>query len=111
MHRRKPQTKTKVKVGVRVHHLWWIRGLLMAREQRDVSWGEIAQLTGIPIRTMRHLLDGYVGGATTINRLLTLRQYGLMIHLSDFETVAPRPSPYPIPEVERISLRSSHRKP
>lgn len=109
--RKNRKTSEPRTAGVRLHHLWWIRGLLIVREQRDVSWGEIAQLTGIPIRTMRHLLDGeFVGGPLTIKRLLTLRDYGLMIHLSDFESPEPVPAPKPIPKLAPLPLRSPHRK-
>lgn len=90
-HSNKPEPKTPplkaAPVEVEARHIWKIIGMLMVQEERHLNRRDLATMTGIPLTTLSNIMNGYrKGGVTTIKRLLTLRERGLMIHLSDFET-------------------------
>ena len=60
--------------------LYELRGRLMAREKRNITWAEFGRMTGVPYQTIKDLLSKRRGGSLmTIDRLLTIRQYGIMI--------------------------------
>lgn len=83
--KRKPYTRRKRRLGVTTSHLYWIKGLLMVRYRRDVHWADLIALTGLTPRAIRHISCGdRIGGKRTLNKLMTLREHGFMIHLSDF---------------------------
>lgn len=85
-YRVRPSNKRKVRLAVTRETMWWIRGLLIARLRRHVTWQEICDWTGISFVYMQHITRrGVRGGVKTVNALLKLREMGLMIHLSDFE--------------------------
>lgn len=93
--KRKPKTYKRQRVAVYAHHIYWLMGLLMARERRHFTWIEFAKITGIPERYLRHIRErDRAGGAKTVNRLLTLRERGLMIHPSDFVVDETKPLPW-----------------
>lgn len=72
-------------IRVTGQHVYWVYGLLVARLRRDVSWQEFSELTGISDRQVRYMrFNEHPGGMRTAKKLLTLRNHGLMIHLSDF---------------------------
>lgn len=78
--------KVKKKLRVDKTHLWWALALVSAQERRPVHWEEFSQITGLSRRAIRHIMAGdYIGGTKIINALMTLRDRGVMIHLSDFE--------------------------
>lgn len=88
----KPATlkKPRVRYVVRAHHLYWVRGLLMARRRQDVTRLALAKAIGITPRFYDNILYGdRVGGKKTLRGLLALRAEGLMIHLSDFAEEVP----------------------
>lgn len=79
--------RATVQYGVQPHHIWWVLGLLIARERRPMTLGDLAQLIGISRRGLNYIIEGkYTGGVQTLNAFLSLRETkGLMIHRSDFE--------------------------
>lgn len=100
------------RVTVQPHHLWWIRGMLMERLRRNVTFKEIASLTGMRYRWITNLADGsHSGGIKTVQALLRLREHGLMIHLDDFRQVDPPESRLTIPAPPRTYSQHVRRKP
>lgn len=93
----RPQTtgiNTPKKMSVRRHHLYWIKGLLIAHFRHPINNKDISRLTGIPYYALQRMIKGQQnGGMLTINRLMTLRDYGIMIHLEDFQQLEPPPLP------------------
>ena len=62
-----------------------IRGRLMVKERRDIKWLEFSEITGIPVDTLASLRVGRRRGSPiTINRLLSVRERGIMIDVDDF---------------------------
>lgn len=87
MRKRKMRATAKVqRVVCRAHHIHWIRGLLIARERRDIGWGEFQIMMGCSERYLRYLKSGLrVGSRETVRRLIEMtRERGIIIHLSDF---------------------------
>jgi hypothetical protein len=83
--------RKNVQYGVQGHHVYWVRGLLMARERREISCAELARMIGLTKRGLNYIVQGrYTGGPRTLNAFLSLREKGLMIHRSDFE-IPPSP--------------------
>lgn len=86
VHRRKPTNERQKSYEVTRGHLYWLRGMLMAKYRRCISWNEISKWTGIPRNFLDHISRrGIIGREPTVKRLMKLRDQGLMIHLSDFE--------------------------
>lgn len=74
----------------------------MVRYRRAVQWSELTALTGVTRRTIVHIRDdNRLGGKYTLRKLMTLREHGFMIHLSDF--VLDDPVAYPSPEPSQTS--------
>lgn len=89
-------------IRVTGQHIYWVYGLLIAKLRREVTWGEFAVMTGISPRHLRHMrFNEFVGSAKMAQRLLVLREQGLMIHLSDFLAT---------PETEQQNLPLPHRR-
>jgi hypothetical protein len=76
------------KVNVTPEHVYWLRGMLMARLRRDITMGEFADILGISHRQLRYLVSGgRAAGPRTFSGVFSLREYGIMVHMSDFEIV------------------------
>lgn len=106
------RTRAPQQIYVRRHHIFWIQGMLIQRLRRPVSWREIAALTGLTPRWIANLVhDRRNGGIKTAQRLLKLREYGLMIHLEDFSQPDPPPVIPTIPEYPQTLRWSPRRKP
>lgn len=102
---KKPRKKVVLSIGA--DHLHWLHGLMMVKHRRFVTWKEICRLTGVSPWTIRNIVSGYArGGKLTINRLMKLRDHGLMIHLSDFQVQPPPPPPPPPPSTSESSQTS-----
>ena len=72
-----------------IHHL---RGLLIAKERRDITWSEFANVLGIARRQLIYLMAGERRpGRKTFDGIMDLRDRGVMVHMSDFEVKTPTP--------------------
>lgn len=84
-------------IRVTGQHIYWVYGLLVARLRRNVTWEEFSQMTGISARQVRYMrFNEHPGGMRTAKKLLTLRNVGVMIHLSDF-LATPETEPHRLP--------------
>ncbi len=62
-----------------------IRGKLIQKKKRNVTWMEICKFTGISRQTLLNIRNGKMRGSPkTLERLLRLREWGIMIEASDF---------------------------
>jgi transcriptional regulator with XRE-family HTH domain len=62
-----------------------IRGKLIQKKKRNVTWIEICEFTGIGKQTLLDIRNGKLRGSPrTLERLLKLREWGIMIEASDF---------------------------
>ena len=89
---RKPKTPVvKKEFALTVEQLYWLRGTLMAKLRKEVTWIDFCRYIGI---SRRHLLWIRTGerrpGKKLFSGILGLREYGVMVHMSDFE-VDPTP--------------------
>ena len=76
------------KVNVTAEQIYWLRGMLMARLRRDITMGEFASIIGISRRQLQYLCSGgREAGPRTFGGVFGLREYGIMVHMSDFEIV------------------------
>ena len=77
--------KRTKKIIVTRKDLWRLRGELTARRQENVTWAIFSELTGIPRNTIIRIIVGdRNAGPITLRRLMTLRDHGIVLHLSDF---------------------------
>lgn len=87
MARRKMKAVANIKrVVCRAHHIHWIRGLLIAKERRDIDWKRFRQIFDFSERYVTYLKQGHrVGGRETVRKLIQVcREHGVIIHVSDF---------------------------
>lgn len=84
--RKKKLTAHIKRVVCRAHHIHWIRGLLIAKERRDITWREFHEIFGFSERYAKYLRHGQrFGGRETVRKLIQgARERGIIIHLSDF---------------------------
>ena len=62
-----------------------IRGKLIQKKKRNVTWTEICEFTGIGRQTLLDIRNGKRRGTPrTLEGLLRLREWGIMIEASDF---------------------------
>jgi len=62
------------------------RSMLEKQEGRHITVNEFAEIIGIHDRALDHILAGRRGvGREVAQKLLALRQRGVMVHLSDLE--------------------------
>lgn len=67
-------------------HLHWVRGQLMAKLRRDITWTEFGRMMDIKPRIMEYLKHNKrPGGRTIVRKLIEgARKYDVILHLSDF---------------------------
>lgn len=73
------------RIAVTKEHFFWLLGLLIAKKRRRVDWKEFGRMIGVTSHSVAHYVSrGRIGGPIMANRLMRLREHGIMIHLEDF---------------------------
>lgn len=94
----KTQKRPNMRYVVRAPHLFWLRGLWMAKIRADVTAADFCKLIGISVRLYNSILVGdRTGGFKTLKGIMALRERGLVVHLSDFAEPRPTPKAPPLP--------------
>jgi len=66
--------------------LCWLRGSLMAKLRKDITWVDFYGYLGVSQRTANYIKTGQRGaGEKTFRGIMGLREYGIMVHMSDFD--------------------------
>lgn len=82
--RRKPGRKTEFAISK--EQINYLRGMLMAKTGRDIQHKEFAKMLGISLRQFAYLKSGgRRPGKKTFDGIMKLRDYGIVVHMSDFE--------------------------
>lgn len=85
MKKKKPATSKKGRYVISAEILHYLRGALIMQERRNINWKEFAEIVGLSHWYIGELRGGRMsGGRKSVNRLLALRNRGIMIHPSDF---------------------------
>lgn len=81
--RKTPRVKKRFRLNK--GDLCYLRGMLMAKTRTDIGWPEFCEYLGIKRRYLAYLKTGErKGGPKLMRGVLSLREYGVMVDISDF---------------------------
>ena len=84
--RKKRRPSIPRKFAVTPAQMHWLHGMLIVQLRRNISMSEFAEKLNISYRQLMYLkTGGRKPGPRTFAGIMGLRQYGVMVHMADFE--------------------------